>query len=176
MGQSEYVILVDKDDNEVGTMEKLEAHKTGVLHRAVSVFLFNAAGEMLLQQRAAEKYHSPLLWTNTCCSHPRPGETHASAAGRRLLEEMGLVCELHYAFDFYYEADMDNGLIEHELDHIYVGYTRIQPLINKKEANDWRYESISNIRAEIAAHPERFTTWFKLIFEPLMTRINEPAH
>jgi len=171
--EQEYVILVDREDNEVGAMEKMEAHRTGALHRAVSVFLFNSAGELLLQQRAAGKYHSPLLWTNTCCSHPRPGETAAAAADRRLLEEMGLVCELHHAFDFYYEADMGNGLTEHELDHIFVGYTRIQPLINRKEANDWKYESINNVRQQIEQHPEQFTEWFKLIFEPLIARINE---
>ena len=167
----EFVVLVDKEDQETGIMEKMEAHQKGLLHRAISVFIFNEAGEMLIQQRAATKYHSPLLWTNTCCSHPRAGESAIDAANRRLMEEMGMECGLKLVFKFQYRADMENGLIEHELDHIFIGYTSGKPQINRDEVNDYKYEEINVIRKNLNETPNQYTKWFKLIFEPLMQNI-----
>ena len=157
------VILVDEHDRELGFMEKMEAHQKGVLHRAFSVLLFNSKGELLLQKRSATKYHSAGLWTNTCCSHPRPGETLTEAATRRLREEMGIMVGLESLYSFIYKVNLDGGLIEHELDHVLIGQLDGEPIVNKEEVADWRYTSISRLKAEVQENPSEFTHWFKLI-------------
>ena len=165
----EQVILVDEQDNPIGLMGKLEAHQKAVLHRAFSVFILNDKGELMLQQRAAGKYHSPNLWTNTCCSHPREGETTVEAGKRRLQEEMGFVTDLTDVQTFIYKAPFDNGLTEHELDHILIGYYNEAPNINPDEVGDWCWELPENIKKDIAAHPHRYTEWFKIIFDRFYT-------
>jgi len=169
----EYVLLVDEQDNEIGVMEKLEAHRTALLHRAISVFIFNDRGELLLQRRAAEKYHSPLLWTNTCCSHPRPGETVYEAAQRRLQEEMGLQCSLSRQFSFTYKAVLSGGLTEHELDHVFFGYSNAVPLANPEEVAEWKYLSLEKIEEEIILKPESYTSWFKLMLDKIKSTRDE---
>jgi isopentenyl-diphosphate Delta-isomerase len=159
----EQVILVDEEDNELGTMEKLQAHLEGRLHRAISVFIYNSKGELLLQQRALDKYHSAGLWTNTCCSHPRPGESANDAATRRLHEEMGLRCELKELFSFVYWAHMENNLIEHEYDHIFAGVTDTTPLPDASEVQGWEYVNTEELIASINADPGQFTEWFKML-------------
>lgn len=159
----DYVILVDSQDNELGVMEKLEAHEKGVLHRAFSIFLLNSKGEMLIQQRAMSKYHSPGLWTNACCSHPAPAETILDAGKRRLQEELGLSTVLVDAFKFEYRETFDNALTEHELDHVLVGYTDDSPILNSDEAKDYRWVDLSDLLVEISLNPELFTVWFKII-------------
>ena len=161
----EKVILVDEEDNPIGLMEKLEAHQKALLHRAFSVFILNDKGEIMLQQRAANKYHSPNLWTNTCCSHPREGETTIEAGKRRLQEEMGFVTELSEVLSFIYKAPFDNGLTEHEYDHVLVGYSDAQPQINPEEVASWKWLSLEAIKEDILQAPERYTAWFKIIFE-----------
>lgn len=161
----EFVILVDEFDNELGTMEKMEAHVEGELHRAFSVFIFNDKNELLLQQRALGKYHSPGLWTNTCCSHPREGEETAAAAHRRMVEEMGFDCDFDEAFTFTYQADVGDGLTEHEFDHVFIGHSNTVPLPNKEEVNDYRYSSMQEIRKEMDARPGKFTVWFRIAFD-----------
>jgi isopentenyl-diphosphate Delta-isomerase len=158
----EHVILVDEADNELGTMEKMEAHRVGALHRALSVFIYNAAGEMLLQRRNPEKYHSGGLWTNTCCSHPRPGEDVKTAAARRLLEEMGIETELREIFSFTYKAPFENGLTEHEFDHVFIGFSNDLPIPNPDEVVEYRYVDQSTLTADIESHPHKYTEWFKL--------------
>jgi isopentenyl-diphosphate Delta-isomerase len=158
----EQVILVDSNDVAVGTMEKQQVHVEGLLHRAISVFVFNTKNELLLQQRAAWKYHSALEWTNTCCSHPRPGESVETAAARRLKEEMGIQCTLTRAFAFEYKADLINGLTEHEYDHVFVGVSDAVPVPNGQEVADWKYMSSSDLKKQIEEKPDRFTPWFKL--------------
>lgn len=158
----EEVILVDTDDQAIGTMEKLEAHRQGVLHRAFSVFVFNAKGQMLLQQRAHTKYHSGGLWTNTCCSHPRPGENILMAAKRRLNEEMGLVLDISFKTSFIYKADFDNGLIEHEFDHIFTGTTELNPIINPEEVAEYKWLHADEIKQHMQTSPEAYTAWFKI--------------
>ncbi|MGZ3867228.1 MAG: isopentenyl-diphosphate Delta-isomerase [Bacteroidia bacterium] len=160
----EEVILVDENDQETGRMEKLRAHREGKLHRAISVFIFNRHGEFLLQKRAAGKYHSAGLWTNTCCSHPRAGEDTEAAAHRRLQEEMGLDCRLTHIFSFIYQAELDHGLSEHELDHVYVGLCNDLPKADPEEAEDWKYMKAEEIEKDIQRHPESYTVWFRLIF------------
>ncbi len=155
------VILVDKNDLPLGTMPKLEAHQKGLLHRAFSVFIFNSKGELLLQQRALDKYHSAGLWSNTCCSHPMPGESTTDAVRRRLWEEMGLVCELTPVFNFVYKADFENGLTEHEFDHVYFGFTDTYPIINGDEVKDWKYVSLDELRTDIQNYPGHYTEWLK---------------
>ena len=162
LAQEELVILVDDQDNEIGMMEKLEAHRKGLLHRAISVFVFNTRGEMLLQQRAASKYHSPLLWTNASCSHPRQNEATIAAAKRRLGEEMGMIAALSPAFSFMYHAALGNGLTEHEYDHVFTGICDDAPRINEAEVASWRYVSRAELEAEITAGPQQFTEWFKI--------------
>jgi len=159
----DFVVLVDSQDNEVGIMEKLEAHEKGLLHRAFSIFLFNSKGEMLLQQRALSKYHSPGLWTNACCSHPAPNETTLEAGKRRLQEELGLSTVLVEAFKFEYRATFDNSLTEHELDHVLVGYTDDFPQLNLDEAQDYRWVRWADLLSEMVLYPEKFTVWFKII-------------
>ncbi|WP_118194637.1 isopentenyl-diphosphate Delta-isomerase [Albibacterium indicum] len=161
---TEEVILVDQDDRVLGTMEKLEAHRTGVLHRAFSVFLFNSKNELLLQQRALDKYHSAGLWSNTCCSHPRPGEDSLAAANRRLQEEMGLAADLTFISKLAYKTRFDNGLFEHELDYIYVGKSDALPTINPEEANGFKYLPLQQIKTELKHSPQQYTVWFKLAF------------
>jgi isopentenyl-diphosphate delta-isomerase len=163
----DYVITVDEQDLATGTEEKLTAHVRGVLHRAFSVFVFNDAGELLLQQRAKDKYHSGGLWTNTCCSHPKPGEDTLGAAHRRLAEEMGFDCELRYLRPFRYEAQMDNGLIENELDHLYTGICSHPIHPNPSEVMDYRYLSLQAIKKWVAREPRAFTAWFRLILPHL---------
>jgi len=156
------VILVDKQDNEIGLMEKMEAHEKGKLHRAFSVFIFNSKNELMLQQRADHKYHSAGLWTNTCCSHPLPGEDLLDAASRRLIEEMGFKCELHKLFDFIYRAELDQDLIEHEFDHVFVGFYDDEPVINREEVKDWKWINENKIIADIYQSPDMYTAWFKI--------------
>jgi isopentenyl-diphosphate delta-isomerase len=162
------VILVDESDQEIGTMEKLEAHEKGLLHRAFSIFLFNEKGQMLLQQRALSKYHTPGLWTNTCCSHPAPGETIKQAAKRRLQQEMGISgVNLEVIFDFIYYKEFDNGLIEHELDHVLIGEFEGDAQLNPVEAEDAQWLYPKEIKEWIELAPEKFTYWFKLAFSKL---------
>ncbi|OSY88357.1 isopentenyl-diphosphate delta-isomerase [Tenacibaculum holothuriorum] len=161
----EQVILVDEKDNPIGLMEKIEAHEKALLHRAFSVFVFNSKGELMLQQRAAHKYHSPLLWTNTCCSHQRDGETSLEAGGRRLSEEMGFTCDLEEVFWFIYKAPFDNGLTEHELDHVMVGKYEDNPVINPDEVEDYKWMPLEAVKNDIEAQPEIYTEWFKIIFK-----------
>jgi isopentenyl-diphosphate delta-isomerase len=161
----EKVILVDKNDLQLGVMEKMEAHRLGILHRAFSVFVFNSEGELMLQQRAFQKYHSPGLWTNTCCSHPREDESIESAAHRRLSEEMGFDCELKEVFHFIYNADVGQGLIEHEFDHVFFGFTEDTPTLNSAEVADWKYMPMAEIKQWMQKAPGVFTTWFRISFE-----------
>jgi isopentenyl-diphosphate delta-isomerase len=164
-GREERVVLVDSDDRVLGEMEKLLAHRTGRLHRALSVFVFNSRGELLLQQRSLGKYHSGGLWTNTCCSHPRPGEAVQDAAVRRLGEEMGLQCPIEHRFAFVYRSELDHGLIEHEFDHVFIGHSDAEPEPDPSEVSDWRYASAESIRSELIQDPGRFTSWFRICFE-----------
>jgi isopentenyl-diphosphate delta-isomerase len=159
------VILVDENDQEIGVMEKNSAHELGLLHRAFSVFIFNEKNELLLQQRAATKYHSPNQWANTCCSHPYPNETLDDAASRRLKEEMGISCELHKLFSFTYKATMDNGLIEHEIDHVFVGNCEQNPQPNPEEVAQFKWISINDLKKEMIDYPQQYTEWFKIIFK-----------
>ena len=161
----EKVVLVNPNDEQIGLMPKMEAHEKAVLHRAFSVFVMNANGEIMLQRRAAQKYHSPLLWTNTCCSHQRNGETNIEAGKRRLMEEMGFVTELKEVFSFIYKAPFDNGLTEHELDHVMVGNYNGDPKINPEEVADWKWMFPEDVRRDISKNPEAYTAWFKIIFE-----------
>ena len=161
----EQVILVDVNDNQIGLMAKLEAHEKALLHRAFSVFTFNDKGELLLQQRAANKYHSPLLWTNTCCSHQRNGETSLEAGTRRLQEEMGFICELKEVFSFIYKAPFDNGLTEHELDHVLIGNYNENPIINPEEVASFKWMTLEEVKSNIDQQPEMYTEWFKIIFK-----------
>jgi isopentenyl-diphosphate delta-isomerase len=159
---NEEVVLVNTNDEELGTMEKMEAHRKAVLHRAFSVFIFNSKGELLLQQRAAEKYHCGGLWTNTCCSHPRLNEDVLDAAHRRLQEEMGLSETLTYGFSFIYRADFPNNLSEHEFDHVFFGESDLLPQPNPSEVADYKYISLQVLEKEIAAFPDRFSPWMKI--------------
>ena len=163
--EKQYVILVDQSDCPLGKMEKIEAHQKALLHRAFSVFILNDKNELMLQQRAAHKYHSPLLWTNTCCSHQKEGETNIEAGKRRLQEEMGFEANLEEAFHFIYKAPFDNGLCEHELDHVLIGHFQGEPLINKQEVNSWKWEAIDAILIDLKENPSSYTVWFKIIFE-----------
>lgn len=160
----ERVILVDELDNPMGLMEKIEAHEKALLHRAFSVFILNDKNELMLQQRAAEKYHSPLLWANSCCSHQREGESNIEAGQRRLQEEMGFVVPLKELFHFIYKAPFDNGLTEHELDHVMIGYYNEVPVINLEEVADWKWMSLDDIKEDMATSPDQYTAWFKIIF------------
>ena len=167
------VILVDVNDTQIGLMSKLEAHEKGVLHRAFSVFIFNNNGELMLQKRALTKYHSPGLWTNTCCSHQREGESNIYSAKRRLSEEMGFVTELQEKTSFIYKARFDNGLTEHELDHIIVGNYNKSPIINSFEVDTWKWMSMEDIRNNINDQPHNYTAWFKIIFEKYYKYISQ---
>lgn len=161
----EFVVLVDPKDEVLGLMEKQQAHVNGLLHRAFSVFLFNDKGEMLLQKRAAEKYHSPGQWTNAVCSHPRNDETYKDGAQRRVKEELGIDVEITEKFHFIYKADVGGGLWEHELDHVFTGIYNADFNLNINEVEAVRYISIENLDKEMAESPEQFTEWFKIILE-----------
>jgi isopentenyl-diphosphate delta-isomerase len=162
---NEQVILVDIEDNVLGTMEKMDAHVLGKLHRAFSVFIFNKAGELLLQQRALNKYHSGGKWTNTCCSHPRLGEETLDAANRRLREEMGMKCELQYAFNFTYKAELLDGIEEHEYDHVYFGVSDELPVPDPEEVSAYKYLSMNLLSKDIEQNPEDYTEWLKICFK-----------
>lgn len=161
----EKVILVNQNDKPIGLMPKMEAHEKALLHRAFSVFVLNDKNELMLQQRASHKYHSPLLWTNTCCSHQRDGETNIEAGNRRLFEEMGFSTELKELFSFIYKAPFDNGLTEHELDHVMIGYYNGEPTINPDEVEAWKWLDIDEVRRDIEQNPGQYTAWFKIIFD-----------
>ena len=159
----EKVILVDEHDKDIGAMEKLEAHKKGLLHRAFSVLLFNSQGELLIQKRAAGKYHSAGLWTNTCCSHPQPGEPIENSISRKLKQEMGIETQSEFGYKFIYRTALENGLTEYELDHVFTGTFDGTPKVNPDEVQDWKFISVHNLRKEIKNNPNDFTYWFKLI-------------
>ncbi len=163
--EEEQVILVNEKDEKIGLMPKLEAHEKALLHRAFSVFIFNDKNELMLQQRALHKYHSPGLWTNTCCSHQRDGETSLEAGKRRLLEEMGLTTQLKEVTAFIYKAPFDNGLTEHEFDHILVGTYNGKPSINEDEVASWKWMLMEDVKEDIKQNPHIYTEWFKIIFD-----------
>ncbi|WP_316826926.1 isopentenyl-diphosphate Delta-isomerase [Pedobacter miscanthi] len=167
----EQVILVDGDDVPMGRMDKMEAHEKGLLHRAFSVFIFNSKNELLLQQRALSKYHSGGLWTNTCCSHPRVGETNISAAERRLKEEMGMHCNLDYLFKFTYRAEFADGLTEHEVDHVFFGATDDLPLINHEEVESFKYVNLETLISDIKINPGIYTPWLRICLNEVMEHI-----
>ena len=171
--KEENVILVNQKDEQIGLMPKLEAHEKAVLHRAFSVFILNSKNEIMLQQRAHHKYHSPLLWTNTCCSHQREGETNIQAGSRRLFEEMGFETGLRELFHFIYKAPFDNGLTEHELDHVMIGYYEDEPKINSEEVENWKWMCIEDVRSDMQLHPEIYTVWFKIIFDEFYHYLEE---
>lgn len=162
------VILVDENDVETGTMEKMEVHQKALLHRAFSIFIFNDKGEMLLQKRAAKKYHSAGLWTNACCSHPKPGEDITAAAQKRLQEEMGFTAALTKAFTFIYKAPFENGLTEHEYDHVFTGTYNGSINPNPEEVSDYCFQSLEELNNSLQTHPQNFTAWFKIAFPKLM--------
>ena len=159
------VVLVDKSDNQIGLMPKLEAHQKGILHRAFSIFLFNSKNQILLQKRSLIKYHSAGLWTNTCCSHPRDGEDIIDAGKRRLYEEMGIKTELKKEFEFTYKEVLGNGLTEHEFDHVLIGNFNGNPILNKDEVEDWKWMSLEEIEKDINENKEDYTVWFVIAFD-----------
>lgn len=165
------VILVDENDNPIGTMPKMEAHEKAMLHRAFSVFILNANDEVLLQQRANDKYHSAGLWTNTCCSHPHPGEDTLGAARRRLKEEMGMEADLQFVFKFMYKAPFDNLLTEHEIDHVFIGKTNQLPVINPEEVASYKYMKPEEIKLDMEQNPQLYTVWFRIIFNEFYKEI-----
>ena len=163
--KEEQVVLVNEKDEKIGLMGKQEAHEKALLHRAFSVFIFNEKEELMLQQRALNKYHSPGLWANTCCSHQRDGETSINAGKRRLMEEMGFTTELKETTSFIYKAPFDNGLTEHELDHILIGHYNATPNINPEEVADWKWMDLEAVKKDMELNPENYTAWFKIIFD-----------
>jgi isopentenyl-diphosphate delta-isomerase len=163
--EEEKVILVNEKDEPIGLMPKMEAHEKGLLHRAFSVFVFNDKNELMLQQRALSKYHSPGLWTNTCCSHQREEESNIEAGKRRLGEEMGFTTDLKDTLAFIYKAPFDNGLTEHEFDHILVGNFSDVPDLNPTEVSAWKWMKLEEIQKDMKDHPDRYTEWFKIIFD-----------
>lgn len=165
------VILVNENDEPIGSSLKLQAHIDARLHRAFSVLIFNSDKQLLLQQRAYGKYHTPGLWTNTCCSHPFPNEDTETAAKRRLQDEMGMCTNLTFLFKFMYQHRFDNGLTEHEIDHVFIGHTDTLPLINLAEVNDYKYMTLDEIVSDIALHPESYTAWFKILMSQYFDKI-----
>lgn len=161
----ERVVLVDKAGNEIGCEDKIAVHVNGALHRAFSIFVFSSQGKLLIQQRNWSKYHTPGLWSNTCCSHPRPGEVLAQAVRRRLIEEMGFVCDLVEMFTCRYELMLDNNMIEHELNHVFIGCYDGDPLPDPAEVEDWRWQNMQDLSGEVSRSPDLFTPWFKLMMK-----------
>jgi isopentenyl-diphosphate Delta-isomerase len=159
----EEVILVDENDNSIGTMEKMEAHQKGLLHRAFSILVFNSSGDMLVQKRASTKYHSGGLWTNACCSHPRPDEPISLSTRRRLKYEMGIDLEPEFAYKFIYKTSLDQNLVEHELDHVFTAVFDGTPEVNPQEVDEWKFVALDDLRRDVKLHPERYTYWFKVI-------------
>jgi len=168
----EKIILVDKNDKQIGLMEKMEAHEKAILHRAFSVFIFNSEGKLMLQQRALHKYHSPGLWTNTVCSHPHDGETTDTAAHRRIVEEMGFDCDFKEAFSFLYNAEVGKGLIEHEFDHVFIGSSDKKPAINLEEVASWKYVSLPWLENDIKKNANNYTEWFKIALAEVLEHFN----
>lgn len=162
---AEYILTVDEQDRETGYMEKMEVHKKGVLHRAFSVMIFNNEGEVLLQKRARKKYHSPGLWSNSCCSHQREGETLTEAVSRRIKEELGIICDIKEEFKFKYRVEFDNGLIEHELDHVFIGHCNGNVYPNEDEVEEIRWATLDKLYKEMSEHPENFTYWFIILMK-----------
>jgi len=169
--EDQKVILVDENDIQTGVIGKLEAHRKALLHRAVSVFIVNSGGEWILQRRALDKYHSNGLWTNTCCTHPHPGESVVDAAKRRLREEMGITCNVTWLFSFIYREKLENELFEHELDHVFLGITDTEPVINTSEVEDWKRISFSDIHNDIKQNPQNYTYWFRELYEKVNSHI-----
>ena len=167
------LILVDRNDNEIGLMEKLSVHKEGKLHRAFSVFIFNSKEELLLQQRSDDKYHSAGLWTNTCCSHPINNEPMNVTINKRLMEEMGIKCDTDFQFSFIYKTGFKNGLIEHEFDHVYFGKCDDLPILNIREAKDWKYMSLDKLQKSIFTNPENYSEWLKVCLPEVIKKIEE---
>ncbi|MEK7535609.1 MAG: isopentenyl-diphosphate Delta-isomerase [Patescibacteria group bacterium] len=165
------VVLVDESDKEIGTEEKLAAHKKGLLHRAFSIFVINSKGEMLIQRRAMSKYHSGGLWSNACCSHPHPNEKLQEATHRRLEEEMGFDCDLKEKFSFIYKTNFENGLVEHEFLHIFIGTWDATPKVDPEEADEWAWIDMAKLQADLATHPEKYTYWFKLALPKIILGI-----
>ena len=161
----EQVILVNKKDQPIGLMDKLEAHEKGALHRAVSVFIFNSDNQLLIQRRSLEKYHTPGVWSNTACSHPRNNESTISCANRRLFEEMGIIAKIRSVFSFLYKAKFSNNLIEHELDHVFIGFSNKKPNPNPEEVCDWKYIDETSLRKLLNDTPKTFSPWFKMCYE-----------
>jgi len=171
MREDIYVILVDENDNPVGVMEKMEAHRKALLHRAISVFIVNSDGEWILQKRALDKYHSRGLWTNTCCTHPAPGESDLDSANRRLEEEMGIQCNIEKLFNFVYKEKLDNELTEHEFDHVFFGICDCDPVINTDEVDEWKKISFEELHKDIVSNPDNYTYWFKQIYQNVNNHI-----
>lgn len=169
----EKVILVNEKDEQIGLMEKIEAHEKALLHRAFSVFVFNDKNELMIQQRALSKYHSPGLWTNTCCSHQREGESNIAAGKRRLQEEMGFTTNLKDTISFIYKAPFDNGLTEHEFDHILIGDFEGQPDLNPDEVAAWQWVSLDDLKVDMKKNPHIYTEWFKIIFDKYYSSIKQ---
>ena len=174
--EAEEVILVNEQDEQIGLMEKLEAHQKGALHRAVSVFIFNEKGELLLQKRASTKYHGAGLWTNTCCTHPRDGETNLECANRRLREEMGFDAKLEERFSFIYKSEVENGLVENEFDHVFFGVYDGETRLNAEEVEDCTFVSLGNVSKEADQHPERFSIWFRIILKKFKEHLSGMEH
>lgn len=168
----ELVVLVDHNDREVGLMPKTEAHQKAMLHRAISVFVFNTDGQWLIQRRALSKYHSAGLWTNTCCTHPLPNETNVEAANRRLMQEMGMSCELSEIFNFIYKEKLDNELTEYELDHVFIGISDVTPVPNAAEVMDYKYVLVDEILKHIQESPSEYTVWFKKIVDQVAAHVS----
>jgi len=171
MTREEQLVLVNEVDQVIGVGEKIHTHVIGALHRAFSVFIFNSAGQLLLQKRSSAKYHSRGLWSNTCCGHPRPGESIAEASRRRLIEEMGIDCAVRKVFEFIYYTKLDNGLYEHEYDHVLVGNFDKSPTPNQDEVDDWKWADLPVIRLDMHAHPEHYTYWFRISLDEICRSI-----
>ena len=167
------VVLVDENDNPIAEMDKLAAHEKGYLHRAFSIFIFNNNGELLLQQRANHKYHGAGLWTNTCCSHPQWEEDVKSSAIQRLNYEMGMQCDIKWVYSFIYNERVENNLIEHELDYVFVGYSEESPVLNRDEVQDYKWMEVKKILSDTEHNPTHYTIWFKYAFPELLSKINQ---
>lgn len=169
---AEQIILVNERDEIIGIEEKIKAHLVGALHRAFSIFVFNTTGQLLLQKRSSTKYHSKGLWSNTCCGHPRFGESIEAASRRRLWEEMGFDCKLTEVFKFIYQTRLDNNLMEHEYDHVLVGKFDGNPTPSRNEVDDWKWVDLSTLKLDIQENPENYTYWFRIALDILLHRID----